>query len=70
MISRGSGSSAWGWLLVYNAAFILPLLTVFVISYKGISAARLARVFRERAAVVKLATAGLFLLMAVLVALT
>lgn len=67
MISRGGGSAAWSWLLIYNTAFILPLLAIFVISYRGISASRLARVFRERGAAVKLATAGLFLAMAVLV---
>jgi cytochrome c biogenesis protein CcdA len=70
MISRGGEANAWVWLLIYNSAFILPLLGVFVISYRGISASRMARVFKERAAGVKIATAGLFIAMAVLVWIT
>ncbi len=67
MISRGEGSNPWLWLLLYNTAFIIPLMAVFVVSYKGVSAARLARVFQHRGALVKYATAGLFAILALVV---
>ena len=64
MISRGDGSAPWLWLLLYNLAFIIPLLTVFVISYKGVTALKMAEVFRKRGALVKYATASLFAILA------
>ncbi len=54
MIARGEGSSPWLWLVVYNTAFIIPLLIVFVVSYKGVSA-------------VKYVTAGLLVVLAIVV---
>jgi len=67
MISRGEEGRPWLWLLIYNSAFIIPLLAVFVISYRGVSAIRLAGAFKKRGAAVKYATAGLFAVLAAVV---
>ena len=65
MISRGEGASPWLWLILYNSAFIVPLFIVFAVSYKGVSAVKLAAVFRKRGAAIKFFTAGLLALLAV-----
>ena len=60
MIARGAGARPWFWLAIYNTAFIIPLITVFVVSYKGVSAIRMANAFKRRGAAIKYATAVLF----------
>ena len=70
MISRGEGATPWLWLLLYNSAFIIPLFIVFAVSYKGVSAVRLAAVFRKRGAALKFFTAGLLALLAVVLIIT
>ena len=70
MIARNSGAAPWLWLIIYNTAFIIPLLIVFVVSYRGVTAVRLAAAFRRRGALVKYSTAGLFVLLALFVLLT
>jgi len=67
MIARGEGRAPWLWLLIYNGAFILPLLIVFVVSYKGVSAVKLVKVFRERGFVMKFIMAGLLIVLAAVV---
>jgi cytochrome c biogenesis protein CcdA len=67
MISRGEGSRPWFWLAIYNTAFIIPLLIVFGVSYKGVSAVKLAGIFKTKGAAVKYVTAGLFTALAVIV---
>ena len=57
-------ASALGYLLVYNLAFITPLLAVFLLATFGVTSQRLAAVFQRHVAWVKLAMAGLFLIMA------
>ncbi len=51
-------------LLLYNIAFILPLLLVFAAAYFGMTSTQLTAVLKKRAATVKFALAALFLLLA------
>jgi cytochrome c biogenesis protein CcdA len=67
-VRREVGS--FSYLLLYNFAFILPLLIVFALSYWGISSQRLSRWVQGSMKPVKLLLAGLFLGLAVLTALT
>ena len=67
-VRRNLGS--FSHLLLYNIAFILPLLTVFALSYRGISSQRLSRWVQGSMKPVKLLLTGLFLGLAVLTALT
>jgi cytochrome c biogenesis protein CcdA/thiol-disulfide isomerase/thioredoxin len=56
------------YLLLYNLAFILPLVIVFVLAYLGVTTAdRLGRFLRRWMWAIKLTTAVFFLLIAVLV---
>jgi len=52
-------------LLLYNLLFVLPLVIVFLLAYWGTSSERLARFINQRTGAIKLATAGLFLLLGV-----
>jgi cytochrome c biogenesis protein CcdA len=67
-IRRDAGSLTF--LLLYNFAFILPLLVVFALSYWGISSQKLTRWVQGSMKPVKLLLTGLFLGLAVLTALT
>lgn len=67
MIARGEGGRPWIWLAIYNVAFIIPLIMVFIVSYKGVSAVRMASVFKKRGAVVKYVTAALFTILAAVI---
>jgi cytochrome c biogenesis protein CcdA len=61
MLKTGQGrAGAIGYLGLYNAAFIVPLLIVFAGAYGGLRSERLTAWLRRRAAVVKFATAILF----------
>jgi HEAT repeat protein/cytochrome c biogenesis protein CcdA/glutaredoxin len=61
MLKTGQGrSGAIGYLALYNLAFIVPLLVVFVGAYGGLRSERLTLWFQQRAALVKFATALLF----------
>ena len=53
-------------LLLYNLGFILPLLAVFALAYFGVGSQKLARVFQRHMVWVKIALAGVFVLLAVL----
>jgi len=64
-IQQGSGSAV-AYLLLFNAAFILPLIVVFGLAYGGMRSDTLIRFQEKNAATVKFATAGLFLLLALL----
>lgn len=61
-------SAGLSYLLLYNLMFILPLLVVFLLAYRGTTSERLARFSKAHLAAVKLATAVLFLLLGLLVA--
>ena len=52
---------ALGYLFIYNLAFIVPLIIVFMIAYFGVSSGDLARFVERRTAIIKLVTALLFL---------
>ncbi len=52
------------YLLLYNLMFVLPLVVVFLLAYFGTTSQQLGRFINRRAATIKLATAGLFLLLA------
>jgi hypothetical protein len=62
LIAReGHSSAAWFYLLIYNFLFVLPLIAIFSAAYFGVSASGLARLFRERVALVKILLTVLFL---------
>jgi hypothetical protein len=54
------------YLLVYNVAFIVPLVVVFGLAYTGVRSERVAAWFQRHAAAVKFATAAVFVAMLVL----
>lgn len=55
---------AFAYLLLYNLVFILPLVVVFVLAYLGTSSERLTIFLSRHTSTIKLATAGLFVLLA------
>ncbi len=59
--------AAISYLLVYNIAFILPLLVVFLLAILGVTSEHLAKFFRKHMAMVKLALALLFAAMAIMI---
>lgn len=58
--------TAFGYLVLYNLAFTVPLLVVIVLAFFGLSNERLTAFFQKNVALVKFATAGLFMLILVL----
>ncbi len=66
MIQQGE-TRAVANLLVYNLAFILPLIVVFGLSYSGLRSETLQALLKRRAAWVKFGTAIFFLVLAVFV---
>jgi cytochrome c biogenesis protein CcdA len=58
------GSRATLYLLLYNIAFVLPLIAVFALAYFGTTSEQFGVVLRKHAAKVKLATVFLFLALA------
>jgi len=57
-------AAAMGYLLIYNLAFIAPLITVFLLAAFGVTSQRMAATFQRHLASVKLAMALLFLALA------
>jgi len=51
---------AVSYLILYNLMFILPLIVVFILAYKGASSRRLIEFMRDNAGKVKLFTAVIF----------
>lgn len=64
---RQESWGAMGPLLLYNIAFILPLILVFSLFYKGSDSQKISDFFQKRMALIKLASAVLFLSMALFV---
>jgi cytochrome c biogenesis protein CcdA/thiol-disulfide isomerase/thioredoxin len=54
-------TQALGYLLIYNLAFIVPLIIVFLLAFFGVSSERFSLVLQRHTATVKLCTALLFL---------
>jgi len=66
MVRAGRHLRGYGYLLLYNLGFIVPLLAVFALSFAGLSLKGLTAFFQKSMAGVKLALAGLFAALAVL----
>lgn len=64
---RQKSWSALGPLLLYNIAFILPLILVFTLFYRGSDSDKISAFFQKRLGLIKLASAALFLIMGLLV---
>ena len=62
------GKDFWGFifLFIYCIGFIIPLVLVFALTYRGISSQKVVKIFQERMSTVKLVLAVLFLGLAVL----
>lgn len=57
-------ASAYLYVLLYNLAFIMPLVVIFLLAYFGTTSEQLARVVGRQTGTIKLLTAGLFLVLA------
>jgi len=55
---------AYLYILLYNLAFITPLVVIFLLAYLGTASDQLARVIGRHTGTIKLLTAGLFLVLA------
>jgi hypothetical protein len=55
---------AFMYLVLYNLAFVLPLMVVFGMAYFGTTSEQLGRFIHRRTASIKLATAALFVILA------
>jgi len=60
MSHEGLRARAFGYLLIYNLLFILPLVVVFVLVYRGTGSKQLTAFLQRNAAWVKLGLAALF----------
>jgi len=58
---KSGQTGAYGFLLLYNVAFVLPLLVVFVLAWRGMGSESLIRFQRDHTALVKTALGLLFL---------
>lgn len=56
---------AYGYLLLYNIMFVIPLLCVFLITYLGTTSEQLNLFLKKRAGIIKLLTAVMFFTMAI-----
>jgi len=50
-------------LILYNLLFILPLVIIFILVYYGTTSKQLTEFFQKKAAIVKLAMGGVFLVL-------
>lgn len=64
VIRSGGGLKGYLALGVYNIGFIIPLAGVFVLAYRGMGSKKIGDIFAKHLGAVKLATAGLFILLA------
>ncbi len=65
MLKAGQGS-ALGYLLIYNIAFIIPLIIVFALAFFGLRSDALIRFQKNHTATVKVLTGMLFVILAVM----
>jgi cytochrome c biogenesis protein CcdA len=66
LVRARAGATSYLYLLLYNLGFIAPLAVVFVLTFFGLTSARLGQVMRKSMGGVKLALAALFLALAAL----
>ncbi|MBI9103434.1 MAG: DUF1573 domain-containing protein [Spirochaetales bacterium] len=66
MIKTKGSLSGYFMLALYNFAFILPLLLIFFITYRGVSSDKVTAIFQKNLGAVKLFTAVLFIVLAVI----
>lgn len=66
LMTREHGGWWMWWLLLYNFMFILPLLAVFAVVWRGVNSQRLLQWSKSNVVWGKLSLAGLFLLLATL----
>jgi len=66
MIKTEGAFSGYFMLALYNLAFILPLLLIFYITYRGVSSDKVTAIFQKNLGPVKLFTAVLFIVLAVI----
>jgi len=64
MIGRGESVAYW-YLLLYNIAFVVPLIVIFALALTGMKSDALIRFQKNHTAAVKFATAGIFLVLGV-----
>ena len=71
-VSRAPGlrAGAIGYLMLYNVMFIVPLVGILALAYLGVRSEALGNMLRKRLALAKLAMAGLFAGLGVMVVLT
>lgn len=55
------------YLLVYNLAFIVPLIAVFLVALVGVTSEQLSKIFKKNIALVKLGMTSLFICMGILI---
>ncbi len=55
------------YLLIYNIAFILPLVVIFLLAYRGMTSEALLKFQKNHTAAVKFATAALFFLLTIVI---
>ncbi len=67
MVQSGSQAGALLWLLLYNIAFVLPLLLLFSFALTGVSHTSITSWFNRHVVKGKLATGVLFLLLAMVI---
>lgn len=61
---RQETGMAWGYLVLYNAMFLVPLLVAFALAWGGVETSRFLRFSRTNVAIAKLLLALLFLALA------
>lgn len=66
IIQTEKAASGYIFLAVYNLAFILPLVVVFVVAYMGITSKKITKIFQTKLGLIKILTGLLFLGFAVL----
>ena len=57
---------AFGYLVLYNLMFIIPLILIFLAAYFGVSVKRLKKVLKKHVGLIKILTAVMFFVLAVL----
>lgn len=61
-MKSGYGKATW-FLLIYNLAFVIPLIVVFILAWRGMGSEKLVEFQRRRTALVKTALGCLFLVL-------